>query len=148
MAQRKKTAIGAIGTDKDGYTRLKIAHIGPGETSGGYGNSRVWCYMHRYVWEQANGEIPTGCVIRFRDGDKTNVTLENLELVSRSQQLSDQRQMRADVHAANKRVYANALMAAACHLDSYRGEHAKAIAKIANRLRSQANHTDVQIGNR
>ena len=38
---------------------------------------------HRWVWEQANGPIPEGCNIVFRDGDSRNCSLGNLELVSR-----------------------------------------------------------------
>lgn len=38
---------------------------------------------HRWVWEQAHGEIPDGYNIAFRDGDTRNCSLDNLELVSR-----------------------------------------------------------------
>jgi hypothetical protein len=40
---------------------------------------------HRWLWEQANGPIPEGCIIIFRDGDTHNCSLENLELVSREE---------------------------------------------------------------
>jgi hypothetical protein len=43
----------------------------------------VWVKKHRYVWEQAHGPIPDGMVVRFADGNKMNVTLDNLLLVSR-----------------------------------------------------------------
>lgn len=38
-------------------------------------------YLHRLVWEEANGPLPSQHVLTFRDGDRTNVALENLELV-------------------------------------------------------------------
>src|SRR5690625_2764219 len=42
----------------------------------------VWRYKHHVVWEQANGKIPDGYVIRFKDGNKMNVTLDNLFMTS------------------------------------------------------------------
>lgn len=42
---------------------------------------------HRWVWEQANGPIPPGCNVQFKDGDTLNCCLENLYLISRSKQL-------------------------------------------------------------
>ena len=38
---------------------------------------------HRYVWEQANGEVPDGYVVAFRDGNRQNCDLSNLYLLSR-----------------------------------------------------------------
>ena len=40
---------------------------------------------HRWVWEQAHGEIPHGYNIVFRDGNRQNCSLENLEIISRSE---------------------------------------------------------------
>lgn len=37
-----------------------------------------WVYKHRFIWEQAYGEIPPNHVILFKDNDKNNVTLDNL----------------------------------------------------------------------
>lgn len=39
---------------------------------------------HRYVWEQANGEVPEGYVVAFRDGNRQNCDLANLYLLSRA----------------------------------------------------------------
>ena len=61
-----------IGTEcvhSDGYVYLRIE-------SG--------CVLkHRYVWEQANGEVPEGYVVAFRDGNRQNCDLSNLFLLSR-----------------------------------------------------------------
>ena len=38
---------------------------------------------HRYVWEQANGEVPEGYVVAFRDGNRQNCDISNLCLLSR-----------------------------------------------------------------
>ncbi len=43
-----------------------------------------WAYVHRLTWEAANGPIPAGSVVVFRDGNAENCrTVSNLELVSR-----------------------------------------------------------------
>ena len=44
-----------------------------------------WRLLHRKVWEDANGPIPRGHVIRFKNGDTLDVRLENLECISRSE---------------------------------------------------------------
>ncbi len=42
-------------------------------------------YLHRIVWESFNGEVPNGYEINHIDHDKSNNTLNNLELVTRSE---------------------------------------------------------------
>lgn len=42
---------------------------------------------HILVWEQANGKIPTGYKVIFKDGNKLNVSLDNLALVSNAELL-------------------------------------------------------------
>lgn len=44
-----------------------------------------WVYLHRYVWERANGPIPAGHVIRFIDGDTMNCELINLKLTTQGE---------------------------------------------------------------
>ncbi|HDT2074307.1 TPA: HNH endonuclease [Enterobacter roggenkampii] len=61
--------------DGDGYRRVKVAD--PNE----------WEFVHLRVWEQQNGPIPPGAVIRFLDGDKQNVTPGNLVKVSKAEHL-------------------------------------------------------------
>lgn len=57
---------------KDGYIEVRV---------------RLGKYMlkHRHIWEQTNGPIPKGMILTFRDGDKKNVKLENLELITRQE---------------------------------------------------------------
>ena len=43
------------------------------------------CLAHRVVWIYFNGEIPDGLEINHKDGIKINNRLENLELVTRSE---------------------------------------------------------------
>ena len=38
--------------------------------------------VHRWVWEHFNGPVPEGHLVRFKDGDRWNWRIENLELVT------------------------------------------------------------------
>ena len=58
------------------------------ETKGGYlrgtvGNRRI--LAHQYVWERANGPLPPGTVLHFKDRDPKHIAIENLELVPKTQ---------------------------------------------------------------
>lgn len=55
--------------NKEGYLLVKIAH-------------KKWIRKHRLIWEEAHGEIPQGYVIKIKDGNKENYSLENMELIS------------------------------------------------------------------
>ncbi len=46
-----------------------------------------WKAKHRLIWEQAYGKIPKGYKVIFRDGNRHNIVLSNLALVSNSQML-------------------------------------------------------------
>ena len=48
---------------------------------------RKMVLKHRWLWEQANGPIPKGCNVQFKDGNTLNCVLENLYLISRAKQL-------------------------------------------------------------
>jgi hypothetical protein len=74
--------IGTILTDTDGYKRIKVREGIPNEATG-FGNVRVWPLLQRHVWQQAHGPIPHGFTVCFKDKNKSNCALENLELVSR-----------------------------------------------------------------
>ena len=68
-----------IGSERiaDGYLQRKV-------TDTGYG-PRDWQPVHRLLWEENNGPIPPGHVVKFIDGDRGNIVLSNLRLVSRSE---------------------------------------------------------------
>lgn len=58
--------------DKDGYLLVNLSK-----------NGKVKTYkVHRLVWCSFNGKIPEGKQINHKDEDKTNNTLDNLELVT------------------------------------------------------------------
>jgi hypothetical protein len=65
--------IGSERISRDGYVEIKIK------------DPRTWRSKHTWLWEQVYGPLPKGHVIIFADGDKTNVTLDNLLLVSRQE---------------------------------------------------------------
>ncbi len=71
-----------IGTEVcvDGYWKVKVSD------SALPGQSRFdWKMKHVLVWEQANGPVPTGSVIVFRDGNRNHIEPANLECVSRAE---------------------------------------------------------------
>jgi hypothetical protein len=63
-------------TDADGYRWRRIS-------TGNY------VQLHRWLWEQAHGAIPAGHIVKFIDGNKANVVLQNLKLVSCKQNMLD-----------------------------------------------------------
>ena len=46
-----------------------------------------WKFLHRHIWEQTNGEIMKGNVIVFRDKNTMNCKIENLEMITRGENL-------------------------------------------------------------
>ena len=60
--------------DKEGYVLVKIAH-------------KKWIRKHRLIWEQAHGEIPKGYVIRIKDGNKENYSLDNMQLITQAENM-------------------------------------------------------------
>ena len=68
-----------IGTEritKDGYLERKINDDMPLQ--------KRWRAVHLLNWEAVNGPLPKGYAIRFKDGNKANTQLDNLELISRA----------------------------------------------------------------
>jgi HNH endonuclease len=75
--------IGTFRFDSDGYPRRKIA-----DGIGGFGNPKVWEFVHRRVWQEANGPIPRGHRVWWKDGDKSNNAIGNLELLSGAEHMA------------------------------------------------------------
>lgn len=67
--------VGTIVTKTDGYLWKKID-----DKPGGW--LQNWKQLHLLLWEEANGPVPEGYRVTFKDGNKQNCTLENLTLVS------------------------------------------------------------------
>lgn len=60
---------------KDGYIYIKVAE------------PVAWKLKHRLIWEKEKGKIPKGHHIIFLDGNKHNLDINNLFLISRSENL-------------------------------------------------------------
>ena len=67
---------------KDGYVLIKVAE--PNPYTGAPTRYRA---KHQVVWEKHNEKIPKGMLVTFLDGDKLNCDIENLELISLSENL-------------------------------------------------------------
>lgn len=50
-----------------------------------------WKQLARHNWEQANGPIPPGHVVKYLDGNTLNCELDNLTIVSRAEHLAANR---------------------------------------------------------
>ena len=46
-----------------------------------------WIVLHVHLWNTAFGKIPKGYIIRFKDGDTLNCILDNLEMITRKENM-------------------------------------------------------------
>jgi hypothetical protein len=44
-----------------------------------------WVFLHRHIWQQANGPIPKDSVVIFKDGNTLNCVLDNLEMITKAE---------------------------------------------------------------
>jgi hypothetical protein len=68
--------IGAERLSKDGYLQRKINDDMPLQ--------RRWRGVHILLWEAVNGPLPKGHALVFKDGNKRNITLDNIDLITRA----------------------------------------------------------------
>lgn len=81
---RKPHNTHAVGTEV-----LRAAHHGKRYWWIKPSDGRRMMLKHRWLWEQAHGPIPEGHNVQFKDGDTTNCVLDNLYLISRSEQMKE-----------------------------------------------------------
>lgn len=67
--------VGSERITRDGYIEIKVAE------------PNKWRLKHRVIYEKHYGEIPKNHAVIFADGDKSNLDIDNLLLVSRQQLL-------------------------------------------------------------
>lgn len=79
-----------------------------------------WQPKQRVVWEAANGPIPPGHMVVFRDGNRRNFAIENLECYSKAEH-----QARHSIHAYGPEI---------AHISQLRG----AITRQVNKIRPPA----------
>ena len=65
--------VGSERVNTDGYVDVKIA------------DPNKWRQKHHLIWEEAHGPIPKGHMLIFGDGNRLNVTLDNLILITLAQ---------------------------------------------------------------
>lgn len=70
--------VGTIVTKTSGYLWKKIDDK-PGDWR------QNWKQLHLLVWEEANGPVPEGSLVIFKDGNRKNCDPENLALVTRAE---------------------------------------------------------------
>lgn len=68
--------LGALRVSADGYIDMRISF-----EKGVCG----WRGLHLILWEDAHGPIPKSHCLRFKDGDRLNVELDNLVLITRAE---------------------------------------------------------------
>lgn len=67
--------VGSERVNVDGYIEIKTEE------------PNVWKLKQKVVWEAANGPVPDGFKLIFLDGNKENVNINNLEMVSNDEML-------------------------------------------------------------
>lgn len=75
VARRLYKPIGTERVSKDGYLERKVNDALPLQ--------RRWRAVHLLLWEAEHGPIPRGHAVVFRNGDKSDIRLDNLECISR-----------------------------------------------------------------
>lgn len=71
--------VGSTRINSEGYRDIKITDLRRGALD--------WRGIHRLNWIAVHGPIPKTHFLRFRDGDRLNALVENLELVTRAEHL-------------------------------------------------------------
>jgi hypothetical protein len=67
--------VGSERTNADGYVEVKVSDtVVP--------RQRRWKAKHVILWEKKHGKVPKGHCLVFLDGDRQNITLDNLMMIS------------------------------------------------------------------
>lgn len=67
--------IGSKRITKDGILQTKVSDTGY--------TPRDWKSVHSLLWEAHNGPVPAGHIVVFRNGNRRDIRIENLELITR-----------------------------------------------------------------
>lgn len=73
----KYLPIGSERVNGEGYTDRKVTDK--------HGTPRDWKGVHVIMWEETHGPVPSGRAVIFRDRNKANIVLSNLQLVTRAE---------------------------------------------------------------
>lgn len=78
-AAQLQQPLGAERVTKDGIRQRKIRDDGPPQ--------HRWRACHAILWEEHHGPIPAGHIVVFRDRDMTRIEIDNLELITRAENM-------------------------------------------------------------
>lgn len=78
-----KRAVGSERVNVYGYIEIKVAE------------PNRWRLKHRIIWEQHNGIIPEGCNVQFKNHNTLDCRIENLYLISKSEQMRSENSLMA-----------------------------------------------------
>ncbi|CAD5107198.1 HNH endonuclease signature motif containing protein [Zestomonas carbonaria] len=71
--------IGSHRVSRDGYLQRKVSDTGY--------PPRDWVGVHILLWQEHHGPVPAGNCLCFKDGNKQNIALDNLELLTRAERM-------------------------------------------------------------
>ncbi|HDR9756476.1 TPA: HNH endonuclease signature motif containing protein [Burkholderia cepacia] len=77
---RRSYRVAPLGSERlntNGYLVRKVSDTGTEAT-----DSRP---VHKLLWESVHGAVPAGQIVSFRDGNRENIALDNLHLLTRAQ---------------------------------------------------------------
>lgn len=69
--------IGHVRVTSDGYSERKLTDTGC--------TRRDYVGLHILLWREHHGEIPAGHIVTFRNGNKADIRIENLDCISRAE---------------------------------------------------------------
>jgi hypothetical protein len=72
--------VGSERVNVDGYVEIKVSDISSPDAKI---RQRNWKMKHVVIWEAANGPVPKGNMIIFLNGNKLDMALKNLMMISR-----------------------------------------------------------------
>lgn len=75
--------IGSERVNVNGYLEIKVAE------------PNIWRLKHRVIWEQHNGSIPEGFNIQFKNHNPLDCRIENLYIISKSEQMKTENSLLA-----------------------------------------------------
>ena len=105
--------VGSERCNVDGYWEVKVAE------------PKKWKLKHVLIWEAKNGPVPKGHMIVFLNGDKNNLDLENLAIISRAVNARrNQRHLHGDTTEIGKVAIATAELIQKVH-DVKKSERSK-----------------------
>ena len=78
-----KREVGSERVNVYGYIEIKVAE------------PNRWRLKHRIIWERHNGIIPEGCNVQFKNHNTLDCRIENLYLISKSEQMRNENSLMA-----------------------------------------------------